>query len=90
MGRIVFYSWQSEHLFNIWHEKVKAFMGIPTQSHNSLTGEIDELAPWTDSYTKSIEVNPNDIRAFVDDDIANTFPDGIGIPCDPPPAELEE
>lgn len=86
----MWYSWSSLASFESWHETAKAFLGIPYPGRNSATGEIDENAQWTTAYTEPVVLADNDVRAVVEDHIASAIPDGIGAPCDPPPAPPEE
>lgn len=86
----MFYSWQSKALFDSWHEAAKAFLGIPYPGRNLATGEIDENAQWTTAYTEPVVLADDDVRAVVENHVASVIPDGIGVPCDPPPAPLEE
>lgn len=80
----MFYLWTSRAAFDAWHDGVCAALGIPYPNSNVATGEIDPDAQWTLRYTDVIEVAPNDWRAFVENDIASVFLDGLGTPCDPP------
>lgn len=80
----MFYSWQSLSLFDTWHANVKEMLGIPYPGRNARTGEIDEDAQWTDAYTNPVIVSQTDVRAFVEDEIAVRFPDGLGVPTSPP------
>lgn len=82
----MWYSWQSRTDFDAWHTTVCAALGIPHPNRNEATGEIDVDAQWTTAYTEPVEVAVDDLRAVVEDDIAAAHPDGLGVPCDPPPA----
>jgi hypothetical protein len=53
---------------------------------NASTGEVDEGAQWTTGYTAPFEVAVNDVRAIVEANVAEMVPDGLGVPCDAPPA----
>lgn len=86
----MFYSWFSLGEFDAWHESIKTALGIPYPGRNALTGEIDESAQWTTAYTVPTVVADDDVRAFVEDHVASAVPEGIGVPCDPPPAPPEE
>ena len=87
---MMWYLWDSSASFDLWHETAKAFLGIPYPGRNSATGEIDENAQWTTAYTEPLVLADDDVRAFVEDHVASVIPDGIGVPCDPPPAPPEE
>lgn len=83
---IMFYSWTSIELFNIWHGAAKTVLGIPYPGRNAATGEIDESAQWTTAYTEPAIVAEDDVRAYVEDHVAALIPDGLGVPSEPPPA----
>lgn len=86
----MWYLWDSSASFELWHEAAKAFLGIPYPGRNSATGEIDENAQWTTAYTGPVVLADDDVRAVVEDYVALAIPDGIGVPCSPPPAPPEE
>lgn len=48
---------------------------------------MNERAQWTTAYTFSVVVADDDVRAVVEQHIAAAFPDGLGVPSDPPPVE---
>lgn len=80
----MWYSWSSLQDFNIWHDIVCYKKGIPHPGMNLETGEIEEESQWTTSYTKVMEINSNDWRAIVEDDVVDLDPVHMGVPCDPP------
>jgi hypothetical protein len=80
------YRWISQAAFDAWHLTVCDALGIPHPNFNAATGELDPDAQWTTAYTDVIEVATDDWRAYVEDDIAAQFPDGLGTPSDPPPS----
>jgi hypothetical protein len=82
----MFYSWLSIDSFNTWHDDACVALGIPHPNHNAATGEIDENAQWTTAYTDPIEVSDNDIRAYVESNVAELVPNGLGTPSEPPEA----
>jgi len=82
----MFYSWLSLDLFNTWHVDACTALGIPYPGHNAATGEIDEQAQWTTAYTESIVVAVDDVRAYVEQSVAELVPNGLGQPSEPPPA----
>jgi hypothetical protein len=82
----MYYRWNSHTDFAAWHDTVCVARGIPHPNRNVATGEIDYDAQWTTAYTEAVEVAVNDWRAFVEDDIATQFPEGLGTPSDPPPS----
>ena len=64
--------------FNLWHEDVKATLGLPKPSLNE-AGEIVEDAIVTDSYVVPIIVADGDIRAFIDE----LYADGLATSSNP-------
>lgn len=80
------YTWPDEQLFNAWHTAACTALGIPHPGFNEATGEVDETAQWTTAYTATVEVSPTDWRAIVEPAVAALIPDGLGVPCDPPPS----
>ena len=80
------YSWPDLQSFDAWHTVTCTMLGIPHPGHNAATGELDPDAQWTTAYTTAVEVTADDWRAVVEPDIAALNPDGLGQPCDPPPA----
>lgn len=87
-GFLMFYSWLSLDLFNAWHDATKRALGIPYPGRNAATGEIDNEAQWTTAYTEPTIVAYDDVRAYVGDKVARQVPEGLGQPCEPPPATL--
>lgn len=85
----MFYTWLSLDLFNVWHDAAKVALGIPHPNHNAANGEIDEDAQWTTAYTEPTLVADDDVRAYVEDNVASLVPDGLGIPSEPPPSPSE-
>lgn len=86
-GPLMWYSWSSYADFTAWHDATCAALGIPHPNRNAATGEIDYGAQWTTAYTEVTEVVADDWRAFVEDDIAAQFPNDLGTPSQPPPAQ---
>lgn len=80
------YSWPSLDLFNAWHTDACIVLGIPHPNRNAATGEIDEDAQWTTAYTEAVVVAEDDVRAYVEQSVAELVPDGLGTPSEPPPA----
>jgi hypothetical protein len=86
----MFYAWLSLDAFNAWHASAMQALNIPHPGRNAATGEIDETAQWTTAYTEPIVVAEDDVRAYVEQSVAELVPDGLGSPSEPPPApELE-
>ena len=79
------YTWLSLDLFNAWHDSAKTALGIPHPNHNAATGEIDENAQWTTAYTEAVVVAEDDVRAYVEQSVADLVPNGLGTPSEPPP-----
>lgn len=84
------YRWNSHTDFTAWHNTVCTGLGIPHPNRNTATGVINDDAQWTTAYTEAIEVAADDWRAYVEDDIAAQFPDGLGTPSDPPTTQPQE
>jgi hypothetical protein len=82
-GLLMHYQWTSRADFDTWHTVVCDALGIPHPNHNAATGELDLNAQWTTAYTDVVKVADDDWRAFVEDNIATQFPDGLGIPSEP-------
>jgi len=78
--------WPNLVAFTAWHNAACAVIGIPHPNRNVATGEIDTDAQWTLTYTEAVIVADDDVRAVVEPDVAGLVPDGLGVPCDPPPA----
>ena len=86
---VMFYSWISLDLFNSWHDAAKTGLGIPYPGRNAATGEIDENAQWTTAYTEPIVVAEDDVRAYIEQTVAELVPDGLGQPSEHPPSVEE-
>ena len=82
----MFYSWLTVNVFNSWHADACTALGIPHANINQATGEIDENAQWTTAYTEAVVVADDDVRAYVEQSVAELVPDGLGTPSEPPPA----
>jgi len=78
----MWYSWDTLESFAVWHDAVRTALGMPYPGRNAATGRIDESAQWTTTYTDPIV--GDDVRAHVDQHVAQMVPDGLGVPCDPP------
>ena len=81
----MWYQWVSISDFDSWHADTCGVLGIPYPNHNQATGEIDENAQWTTAYTEAVVVAEGDVRAYVEDRVAELVPDRLGQPCEPPP-----
>lgn len=73
------YKWDSYAAFESWHTTVCRSLGIPHPGFNTSTGEVDPVAQWTLHYTNAYEVDPTDWRAVVDDAIAESHSNGLGV-----------
>jgi hypothetical protein len=82
----MFYRWFSIVNFDNWHASACTALGIPHPNHNQATGEIDPDAQWTTAYTDATVVAVDDVRAYVEQSVAELVPDGLGTPSEPPPA----
>lgn len=78
-------TWKTKSAFEAWHTTVVNGLNLPRVGVNQATGEPQPGAQWTIAYTKAMEVAPGDWRAPVEDVVADAYPNGIGIVCDPPP-----
>lgn len=81
----MWYSWSDPALFISWHQDTCALLGIPRPGRNASTGEIDATAEWTTSYTTAFIVSGNDIRAFVENEVALLSPNLLGVSSEMPP-----
>ena len=62
----MWYEWNTENDFNIWHDDLCKQLGYPLIGTNQLTGLPDENAQKTTKYTNATEVEGKWI-AWVDD-----------------------
>lgn len=84
------YTWASLIDFNTWHDKVCTALGIPHPGRNAATGEIDPEAQWTTAYTEAVVVADDDVRAIVEQHVAETVPNGLGNICEQPPTTIRD
>lgn len=77
-------TWPTRAAFDQWHTAAKTALGLPRVGYNQDTGEPEPSEQWTTQYTAPFTVTAADVRAYVEDDVAELVPVGIGIPCDPP------
>lgn len=89
MSAWAWYSWPSLPAFDSWHADAMTEQGIPHPNRNAETGEVDESAQWTVAYTSPVLVVDDDVRARVQPEVAAAVPNGMGVPCDPPPVPEE-
>lgn len=82
---VAWYSWQSQTDFDAWHQTVVEALNLPRVGHNAATGQPRPEAQQTTGHTAVTEVASNDWRAPVEQPIADQFPTGLGVPCEPPP-----
>ena len=80
------YKWGTQAAFDSWNDTVSAALGLPRVGVNQNTGEPEPQKQQTTSYTAVTNVGRGDWRAPVADDIAQAYPDGLGVPTDPPPS----
>lgn len=78
--------WTSLTAFDAWHDAAKLALGIPHMGYNAETGEPEPDSQWTTAYTDPRSVAADDVRAIVEPAVAELVPEGLGVPCDPPPA----
>jgi hypothetical protein len=86
MGSVMWHQWSDLEAFTAWHTAACAALNIPHAGRNAATGELDETAQWTTAYTNPTVVAADDVRAVAEPDVAAQVPEGLGVPCDPPPA----
>jgi hypothetical protein len=90
VGVLMWHRWSDLEAFTVWHTAACAELGIPHAGFNAATGELDTDAQWTTAYTDPAVVAVDDVRAVVEPHVAALVPDGLGVPCDPPPAPDED
>jgi len=78
-------TWGTLAAFDAWHTTVVDGMNLPRVGVNQATGEPEPDAQWTTAHTKATQVAASDWRAPVEDAVADAYPSGIGVVCDPPP-----
>jgi hypothetical protein len=81
----MWHQWADQQTFDVWHTAACAALGIPHAGFNAATGDLDEAAQWTTAYTDPVTTDAG-VLAAVDPDVAAQVPEGLGVPCDPPPA----
>lgn len=59
------YTFESEELFNTWHEALKARLGYPIPSIDFKGNVIGE--PYSTDYAQFIKVDETDYRAYIED-----------------------
>ncbi len=64
--------------FELWHNQVKSFLGLPKYGQNGLTGLTDELTQMTTDYTEAV-IEDGGVYALVDDEIATQFNQGLTL-----------
>jgi hypothetical protein len=64
--------------FQVWHEEVKQFLGLPKYGKNGLTGLTDETSLMTTDYTEAV-IESDGVYALVDDEIAQQFSKGMSL-----------
>jgi len=83
------YKWDNLDSFNLWHDAVNSALGFPRFGENAATGEIDTEAQATDNYTQAV-IETNGVYALVDNAIANTYTDNLGIISEMPQSKKSE
>jgi hypothetical protein len=66
----MWYEWNTEEDFDIWHNALCADLGYPITGFNQATGLLDETAQKTEAYTQAFEVKDKWI-AWVADEYAS-------------------
>lgn len=80
------YTWTSIAAFDAWHATVIAGLNMPWIGVDQANHQPQPDKQQTTAYTAVTEVSNVDWRAPVAADIANTYTDGFGQPCEPPPS----
>lgn len=83
------YTWTSKTKFDTWHNTVIAVLKLPRVGVNAATGEPAPDKQQTTGYTSAIHVGYADWRAPVSQDVADSYPDGLGLLSEPPPYDEE-
>ena len=78
------YRWSSQSSFDVWHQQVIADLGLPRVGVNAKTGEPQPDKQATTAYTSVVRAGLRDWRAPVEQEIAERFADGLGVPSEPP------
>lgn len=84
----MWYRWTSQAAFDGWHDTVIAGLGLPRVGVNQRTGRPEPEKQQTTAYTQVERVGLRDWRASVEDEVAEQFADGLGVPSDPPPSAI--
>lgn len=84
----MWYRWSSQSAFDGWHQTVIDGLGLPRVGVNQRTGRPQPDKQETTAYTQVQRVGLRDWRAPVAEDVAAAYPDGLGVPSDPPPSPL--
>lgn len=84
------YTWNSQEEFNIWHEIVIHALNLPRVGVNALTGKPEPEKQQTTSYTSVMMVSETDWRAPVEDSVASSYPEGLGLLSEAPPIPEDE
>jgi hypothetical protein len=77
------YEWNSQSDFDAWHEALCKQLGYPLVSINQATGEPDESAAMTTSYTTSREVEGKVIA-----DVEDQYAEGLTLTALRPPQRV--
>lgn len=75
---MIYYKWNNLDDFNVWHEAVKAGLGLPKYGINDATGEIDINAQMTENYALPI-IETDGVNAIVEAEIAATYTENLGV-----------
>jgi len=77
------YEWKSQADFDAWHDALCQQLGYPLVSINQATGEPDESAAMTISYTTSREVEGKVIA-----DVEDQYAEGLTLTALRPPLRV--
>lgn len=81
------YTWLTQADFNDWHQTVITGLHLPKIGVNQATGKPEPTKQLTIAYTSVTEVDVDDWRAPVEENIALLFPEGLGQLSTEPPVE---
>lgn len=85
-----YYTWPTLQAFNTWHQTVIDGLNLPRVGVNAHNGEPQPEKQQTLAYTSVTQVSEGDWRAPVEDDVAATYPTGLGTISEAPLALEEE
>lgn len=82
----MWFKWSSQSVFDGWHQTVIVGLDLPRVGVNAKTGDRRPDKQTTTAYTNVVRAGLRDWRAPVEPEIAERFPDGLGVPSEGPVA----